>query len=212
MEKVLPWSKLMDQALKRLVVMVSGNGSNLQAIIEACESGSLAAKVVAVISDRQAAYALKRARQHQISTECHPWKPYRETGCNREDYDADLANKVADYQPNYVVLAGWMRLLTMAFLEHFPLRVINLHPALPGMFPGTHAIERAFQAFQRGEIEYTGVMVHFVPNEGVDNGPVIAQQIVQIQNTDTVEELEERIHKIEHRILIEALSQVFQQN
>jgi phosphoribosylglycinamide formyltransferase-1 len=119
---------------------------------------------------------------------------------------------VATHQPDYVVLAGWMRLLTMSFLKHYSMRVINLHPALPGTFPGTHAIEHAFEAFQRGEIEHTGVMVHFVPDEGVDDGPVIAQEIVTIQATDTVEELEERIHKVEHRLLAKALNRVFEQD
>ena len=89
--------------------------------------------------------------------------------------------------------------------------VINLHPALPGTFPGTHAIEKAYNAFQQNKIEYTGVMVHFVPDEGIDNGPVIAQEIVPIQSNDTLEKLEERIHDVEHCLLINALKQVFQQ-
>ena len=202
----------MPQAMKRLVVLASGNGSNLQAIIDACEDGRLPARVVAVISDRKAAFALERARKHQILIEYHPWKPYREAGRTREEYDADLACKAANYQPDYIVLAGWMRLLTVAFLERYSMRVINLHPALPGTFPGTHAIERAFEAFQRGEIEHTGVMVHFVPDEGVDDGPVIAQEVVHIQAEDTVEELETRIHKVEHRLLVEALQRVIHKN
>jgi formyltetrahydrofolate-dependent phosphoribosylglycinamide formyltransferase len=202
----------MHRATKQLVVLASGNGSNLQASIAACEAGSLPAKVVAVISDRRAAFALERARRHQIPTEYHPWKPYQEAGRTRQEYDADLAEKTAAYQPDYVVLAGWMRLLTMSFLEHYSMQVINLHPALPGTFPGTHAIERAFEAFQAGKIEHTGVMVHFVPDEGVDDGPVIAQEIVPIQTTDTVEALEERIHKVEHRLLVKALNRVFQQD
>ncbi len=85
------------------------------------------------------------------------------------------AKLAASYQPDWIVLAGWMRVLSSAFLDCFPQRVINLHPALPGTFPGTHAIERAFEAYQRGEIDRTGVMVHLVPDEGVDNGPVLAQ-------------------------------------
>ena len=196
--------------MKRLVVMASGNGSNLQAIIDACESGTLPAAVVAVISDRRAAFALERARLHQIPVEYHPWKPYREAGRTRQEYDADLADKMSGYQPDYIVLAGWMRLLTMRLLEPFLMRVINLHPALPHTFPGTHAIQRAFEAFQRGEIEHTGVMVHFVPDERVDDGPVIAQEIVPIYPSDSVEELESRIHRVEHRLLVEALTKILQ--
>lgn len=202
----------MKQTTKRLVVLASGNGSNLQAIIDACEAGNLPAKVVAVISNRRAAFALERARTHNVPTEYHPWKLYREAGRPRQEYDADLAKLVAAHQPDYVVLAGWMRLLTMSFLEHYSMRVINLHPALPGTFPGTHAIERAFEAFQRGEIKHTGVMVHFVPDEGVDDGPVITQEIVPIQTSDTAETLEARIHAVEHRLLVKALNQVFQHN
>lgn len=197
--------------MKRLVILASGNGSNLQALIDACESGRLPAKVAAVISDRQAAFALERARIYQISAEYHPWKPYREENRTRQEYDTDLAEIVAVYQPDYIVLAGWMRLLTMVFLERYSMQVINLHPALPGTFPGTHAIERAFNAYQNGAIQHTGVMAHFVPDEGMDNGPVIAQEIVPIQPTDTLKELEERIHFVEHRLLVDALQEVFQQ-
>jgi formyltetrahydrofolate-dependent phosphoribosylglycinamide formyltransferase len=174
--------------------------------------GDLSAEVVAVISDQKTAFALERAQEHQIPTVYHPWKPYGKAGHTRQKYDADLAEKVFAYQPEYIVLAGWMRLLTMSFLEHYSMRVINLHPALPGTFPGTHAIKRAFEAFQRGELKHTGVMVHFVPDEGVDDGPVITQEIVPIQTTDTVEALEERIHAVEHRLLIKALNQVFEQD
>ena len=197
--------------MKRLVVLASGNGSNLQAIIDACEKGDLPAEVVAIISDRQAAFALERANKHQIPAIYHPWKPYGDANRARQEYDSDLAKIVTDYQPDFIVLAGWMRILTMQFLKYFSMRVINLHPALPDTFPGTHAIERAFKAYQSGEIKHTGVMVHFVPDEGVDDGPVIAQEIVPIQTTDTVEVLEDRIHTVEHRILIDALNQVFTQ-
>ncbi len=198
--------------MKRLVVLASGNGSNLQAILDASETGRLPAEIVAVISDRRSAFALERARIHQVPAVYHPWKPYQEVSRSRQDYDADLSKKAAAYQPDYIVLAGWMRLLSMSFLSRHPLRVINLHPALPGTFPGTHAIERAFDAYQRGEIEHTGVMVHFVPDEGVDDGPVIAQEVVPIYPDEALNQLEERIHTVEHRLLVGALQRVFQQH
>jgi folate-dependent phosphoribosylglycinamide formyltransferase PurN len=103
-----------------------------------------------------------------------------------------------------------MRILTSAFLDHFPRRVINLHPALPDAFPGTHAIERAFEAYRCGKIDHTGVMVHFVPDEGVDNGPVIAKQIVPILPTDTLASLEAQIHKVEHRLLVDTLKKLIE--
>jgi folate-dependent phosphoribosylglycinamide formyltransferase PurN len=96
----------------------------------------------------------------------------------------------------------------MNFLDKYPNKVVNLHPALPGQFPGTHAIERAFEAFQRGEIKQTGVMVHLVPDEGVDNGPVLASQAIPITTHDTLETLAERVHKIEHQILVDTLRQL----
>jgi folate-dependent phosphoribosylglycinamide formyltransferase PurN len=113
---------------------------------------------------------------------------------------------VAAHQPDWVVLAGWMYVLSGAFLDRFPNRVINLHPALFGAFPGAHAIERAFDAYQRGEIAHTGVMVHLVPDEGVDCGPVLAQESVQIHPRDSLADLEARIHSVEHRLLVAALA------
>jgi formyltetrahydrofolate-dependent phosphoribosylglycinamide formyltransferase len=196
---------------KRLVVLASGNGSNLQAIIDGCDNKILYAEVVAVISDRPSAFALTRAQTHRIPTIYHPWAPYEKCNQTRQVYDAELSSRIIEYEPDYIILAGWMRLLTMSFLKHFPMKVINLHPALPGSFPGTHAIEKAYYAFQQNKIKYTGVMVHFVPDEGIDNGPVIAQEIVPIRSNDTLEKLEERIHEMEHHLLINALKQVFQQ-
>jgi phosphoribosylglycinamide formyltransferase-1 len=101
-----------------------------------------------------------------------------------------------------------MRILSSAFLSCFPNRVINLHPALPGAFPGTHAIERAFEAYQLNEIDHTGVMVHLVPDEGVDNGPVLATEVVPILARDNLESLEKRIHEVEHRLLVAVLKKL----
>ena len=101
-----------------------------------------------------------------------------------------------------------MRLLSMSFLSHFPNRVVNLHPALPGAFPGTEAIARAFEAYQRGEIQSTGVMTHLVPDEGVDAGPVLAQIELPITPQDTLETLSERVHQAEHQLLVQTLQQL----
>jgi folate-dependent phosphoribosylglycinamide formyltransferase PurN len=93
----------------------------------------------------------------------------------------------------------------MEFLRHYPDRVLNLHPALPGTFPGMHGIERAWEAYQRGEIDRTGVMIHTVPDEGVDDGPVLAKVTVPIYPSDTLDALEARIHETEHRLFVETL-------
>jgi phosphoribosylglycinamide formyltransferase-1 len=191
----------------RLVVLASGFGSNLQAIIDACASSDLDAEVAAVVCDHKNAYSLERAEEAGIPSRYHPWKPYKESGKNRRAYDADLAKIVAEFEPTLVILAGWMRVLTSAFLDRYPMRVVNLHPALPGTYPGTHAIERAWNNFQTGATDRTGVMVHYVPDEGVDVGPVIAQETVPIDKEDTLESLEERIHRVEHRLLVQAIRQ-----
>jgi formyltetrahydrofolate-dependent phosphoribosylglycinamide formyltransferase len=189
---------------KSLVVLISGYGSNLQAILDACASGVLPARVAAVISNKKEAYGLERARQAGVPAVYQP-KPREQ---DRRLYDAGLAEVVASYQPDWIVQAGWMRVLSSAFLERFPNRVVNLHPALPGAFPGTEAIQRAFEAYRRGEIAHTGVMVHLVPDEGVDAGPVLAQEVVPIQPEDTLEALEARVHAVEHRILVDTLKRL----
>ncbi len=195
--------------MNHLAVLVSGYGSNLQAIIEATESGALPdTRVSVVVSNHKDAYALERAKAHSIPTIYHPLRPYRQAGRSREEYDADLARKMSAYPVDLVVQAGWMHILSNAFLGHYPARVLNIHPALPGMFPGMHAIERAYEAFRKGEITQTGVMVHAVPDEGVDVGPVILQEVVPIYPRDTLEDLEARVHAVEHRIYVQAIAKV----
>jgi formyltetrahydrofolate-dependent phosphoribosylglycinamide formyltransferase len=189
----------------RLAVLVSGNGTNLQAILDACACGELDATVVAVVSNRSNAYALARAEEANVPTAYHPLKWYLNTGRTRDEYDAALADLIAPYQPDWVILAGWMHVLGMAFLEHYPSRVVNIHPALPGQFPGTNSIVRAFEAYQQGEISETGIMVHLVPDMGVDNGPTLATVSVPILPDDTLETLETRMHEAEHELLVNTL-------
>jgi len=192
----------------RLVVLISGSGSNLQAILDASAQGQLPARVEAVISNQPGAYGLVRAARAGVKTHVLA----REKGHERDEYDRALAGLVAAYRPDWVVLAGWMRILTANFLDRFPGRVINLHPALPAAFPGTHAIQRALEAYHQGLVEHTGVMVHLVPDEGVDSGPVLAQEIVPILPADTLETLESRVHTVEHRLLVQVLADLVRSN
>ncbi len=187
----------------RLVVMVSGGGTNLQAILDACVAGSIDAEVVAVVSNRADAFGLERARRAGIEAHHVPVD-----GRSRAIYDGVLSHVVADAEPDLVVLAGWMRLLTNGFLRRLP--VINIHPALPGAFPGLNAIERAFEAWTQGTIAASGVMVHWVPNEGVDDGPVIAERAVPFAPDDTLETFEARMHSTEHELFIEAIASVLE--
>ncbi|MBN1122638.1 MAG: phosphoribosylglycinamide formyltransferase [Anaerolineae bacterium] len=188
----------------RLVVLISGSGSNLQAIIDAIDSGHLDAKIALVVSNRQSAYGLQRADAAGIPTLYFPLKPYRDAGQPRNLYDTDLADQIALHTPDLIVLAGWMHILSPAFLNRFPRQVINLHPALPGTFPGTDGIRRTYEAYQRGEVEHGGCMIHYVIPE-VDAGDVIVKEIVPIEPGDTLEQFEEHIHAAEHRIIVEAI-------
>jgi len=194
----------------KLAVLISGNGSNLQALIDAIRARYLDAEIVVVVSNRKAAQGLQRAEKVGIPTRYHPLKPYTDAGRDRSEYDADLAAILQEYQPEWVILAGWMHILSDDFLQEFPYRVINLHPALPGRFPGANAIEEAFAAFGRGEIKQTGVMVHLVPDEQVDRGPVLAKQEVPIYPSDTLAMLTNRIHQAEHGLLVNALRRMIQ--
>lgn len=184
--------------------MVSGGGTNLQALIDTAAGGGLAAEIVLVVSNRRDAYALTRAEQAGIPTLTFPLKPYTKAGQSRAQYDADLAAQVAQVRPDLIVLAGWMHILSPAFLTQFPNQVINLHPALPGMFAGIRAVERAFEAWQRGEITESGCMVHYTIPE-VDAGGMIAQRIVPFQTGDTLADYEARLHAAEHQLLVEAV-------
>ena len=185
----------------RIVVLASGSGTNLQAIIDAGIDGSLAAEVVAVVSDRVDSYALERARTHGI-----PWVALPCTdGQKRADYDERLRDTVVEHQPDWIVLAGFMRLLSITFLDRFPGKVVNLHPALPGDLPGTHAIERAFAQHLIGIRTKSGVTVHFVPDEGVDDGPVLATATISFEIDDTLEAFAARVHQAEHRLLVDTL-------
>jgi phosphoribosylglycinamide formyltransferase 1 len=189
----------------RLAVLASGSGSNLQAVLDACASGSLDARVVCVVSDQPDAHALVRAREAGVDVVSrHPRGP-RES-FDRRAWDSALADIVASTSPDWVVLAGFMRVLTSSFLDRFPGRVMNVHPARPRELPGTNSIARAFAEFAAGTRTSTGVMVHLVPDEGVDDGPVLAMEDVPICTSDTIDSLTARMHAVEHRLLLHTLA------
>jgi formyltetrahydrofolate-dependent phosphoribosylglycinamide formyltransferase len=186
--------------MSRIAVLISGNGSNLQALIDNVESGDLDTEIAVVVSSQPDSYGIQRAQQAGVPVEVLSV----DNDDNRDQFDMRLADIVTAYQPDLVVLAGWMLILRAAFLDRFPNTVINLHPAMPGAFPGTKAIERAHEAFHRGEIKHTGVMVHRVVAE-VDAGPVVVAEPVPIFRDESVAELEERIHLVEHNLIVAAV-------
>ena len=193
--------------MKRLAVLISGNGSNLQAIIDQIAAGDLDAEIAVVVSNRADAYGLQRATAAGIPTEVLSLAEVRAAGGDRATYEVELAELVGRYKPDLIVLAGWMLILSNDFLMRFTPSVINLHPALPGVFPGTNAIARAYDAYHAGDIKHTGVMVHRVIEE-VDAGTVIVQEPVPIFPDDSLEDLEERIHMVEHNLIVAAVDMV----
>jgi phosphoribosylglycinamide formyltransferase 1 len=194
----------------RIAVLVSGNGSNLQAILDACETGKIPGKVIAVVSDQREALALTRAREAQVPIVVVHARPGT-TGvalklADRRAWDTTLADIVESADPDWIVLAGFMRVLTSSFLDRFQDKVINLHPALPGEFAGTRAIERAHAEFVAGLRTKTGVMVHLVPDEGIDDGPVLGIQEILIEPGESLERLTARVREVEHEVLVDTLS------
>ena len=191
----------------RIVVLASGGGSNLQAIIDACAAGDIEASVVGVASDNPSAFAIQRATSHHIDTAV--FTPLdNET---RSSFDSRLATTISQWRPDLVVLAGFMRKLSISFIQHFPESIINLHPALPGQLPGINAIERAYGEFAAGNRSSSGVMVHYVPDEGIDTGPVITSMPVVFEEHDTLHDFEIRMHATEHQLLIDAIRTIISQ-
>lgn len=192
------------------MVLISGNGSNLQAIIDAITCGDLqACEISLVVSNRKSAYGLERAKKAGIPTFVASLNSFvKDSGKSRIGFDMHLAQNILTYDPDLIVLAGWMHILSAEFISKFPQKIINLHPALPGAFDGANAIGRAYQAFKLNEIAHTGVMVHHVIPE-VDKGKPIITSKVEINPSDTLQDLETRIHEKEHEIIIEGIKEFF---
>jgi phosphoribosylglycinamide formyltransferase-1 len=179
----------------RIAVLASGGGTNLQAILDKLH-GSDGFEVVAVASDKPGAQALARAAKAGVETEVFA----RAEGEDREARDAVMAAWLAERKPDLVVLAGYMQLLSPAFVEAFEQRIVNVHPALLPSFPGLDAVQQALDHGAR----VTGVTVHFV-DEGVDSGPIILQRAIEIPQSRVWDHAEEQIHAVEHELLPEAI-------
>lgn len=180
----------------RLSVLASGRGSNLQAIIDACEAGQIDAVIALVISNVAEAYALERGRRHGIESAFIDPSLYRTSG----EFDATLLDLLRKHEVELVCLAGYMRLLSPPFVEAYSNRIMNIHPALLPTFPGLHTHR---QALQHG-VKLSGCTVHFV-DEGVDTGPIIIQAVVPVLDDDTEEALSARILAYEHQIYPRAI-------
>ncbi len=180
----------------KLGILVSGNGSNLQAIIDAIEAGGLDARIACVVSSTPGAFALTRASRHNIPVVIHENRGFT----NRREYDAALVKILRDHGVELVILAGYMRILSEVMVTAFPNAIMNIHPALLPAFPGLHAQK---QALDYG-VRFSGCTVHFV-DCGTDTGPIILQSVVPVEQDDTEESLSARIQKEEHRTYPEAV-------
>ena len=180
----------------RVAALASGNGSNLQAILDAAKDPSYPAQVVLVLSNKSDAFALERAKNAGVPAEviAHDRFP------DRPSFEDALIAAIEKAGAELIVLAGFMRVLSPHFIKKFPHRILNIHPALLPSFPGTHAIK---QTWDYGA-KVTGVTVHFV-DEGTDTGPVILQEAVPIFPKETLESLEKKVHSVEHRLFPEAI-------
>lgn len=190
-----------DQTKLRVGVLISGSGTNLQALIDGCADGSVDAEVAVVVSNKEEAFGLERARRAGVAAVYID----RTTYTTFSAYNEAIAQAMRSHRVDLVVMAGYMRLLGKEVLDAFPQRVMNLHPALLPAFVGASAIH---DAFEHG-VKVTGVTVHFA-NEKFDEGPIIAQEAIRVEEADTVETLEAKIHEVEHRLLPAAV-QLFAQ-
>lgn len=174
-----------------VVVLISGSGSNLQALIDSVAHDGNPARIAAVICNRAGAYGLERAKQAGIATELLDHKQFD----GREAFDAALIQAIDAHQPELVVLAGFMRILTPGFVQHYAGRLLNIHPSLLPKHKGLHTHQRAIEA---GDSEH-GCSVHFVTEE-LDGGPLVVQAVLPVMADDTAESLAHRVHQQEHQI------------
>lgn len=185
--------------MKKIAVFASGNGSNFQNLIDAQKVGLLAGRIELIISDRETAYVNTRAQIEGIPIFSFNPKKY----LNKEEYELVIVEILQEMKIDYLILAGYMRLIGPILLNAYTNKIVNLHPSLLPSFQGKNAVE---QAFNYG-VKVTGVTVHFV-DEGMDTGPIIKQRAVKIEEHDTLKTLTDKIHQEEHKVLLEAVNLV----
>lgn len=186
----------------KIAVLASGNGSNFEAIAQAVKNNQIAGEIVLLFTDKSKAFALERAKKFGITTESFSPKDFP----SKKDYEARLCELLQEKKVDLVILAGYMRIMGEVVLQAFPNKIINIHPSLLPKFPGLHGIKDAFEA----GVNETGVTVHYI-DAGVDTGPIIAQETVKVDKTDTLESLEEKIHAVEHRLYPKVIAEIVNQ-
>ncbi|MFZ5521030.1 MAG: phosphoribosylglycinamide formyltransferase [Pseudomonadota bacterium] len=177
--------------MKNIVILISGRGSNMEAIVRACRDEAWPARIAAVVSNRPDAAGLQFAADHGIATAVVDHREH----ASREAFDAELARVIDGFAPDVVVLAGFMRILTPGFVQHYARRLLNVHPSLLPAFPGLHTHQRAIDA----GCKLAGATVHYVTPE-LDHGPIVIQAAVPVRPGDTAQQLAERVLAVEHQI------------
>ncbi|MBT2687762.1 phosphoribosylglycinamide formyltransferase [Bacillus sp. ISL-47] len=186
--------------MKKIAVFASGSGTNFQAIMDASKQGELQAEIVLFVCDRPGAYSIERAQNGQIPQFVFSAKDY----AGKAAYEEVILQKLKESGAEYIILAGYMRLIGPTLLKEYEGRIINIHPSLLPAFPGKDAIGQALEA----NVKVSGVTVHFV-DEGMDTGPIIAQQSVAIERDETKESLQNKIHEVEHKLYPQVLQKLF---
>ncbi|WP_088103324.1 phosphoribosylglycinamide formyltransferase [Halalkalibacter urbisdiaboli] len=183
----------------KVAIFASGSGTNAQAILEAIEQGSLDMEVALIFSDKPNARVLERAAQFQIPTLMFEPKNFP----SKVEFEQELVKKLEEAKVEFIVLAGYMRLIGKTLLEAYEGKMVNIHPSLLPAFPGLDAIGQAFNA----KVKVTGVTIHYV-DSGMDTGPIIAQEAVKVDEHDTIESLTSKIQAVEHRLYPETLQMI----
>ncbi|CAI3255551.1 phosphoribosylglycinamide formyltransferase [Enterococcus cecorum] len=187
----------------RVAILASGNGSNFEALAHQFQAGLLPGELIFVFSDHHNAYVLERAQRLNVRAFSFEVKEFE----NKAAYEKALLQLLQEQQIDLIVLAGYMRIIGQTLLSHYSNRILNIHPSLLPSFPGLHGIKDAYEY----GVKVTGVTVHLV-DDGVDTGPIIAQEPVMILPEDTLESLEEKIHQTEHRLYPKVLRDVLLQS
>lgn len=185
--------------MSKIAVFASGSGTNFQAIIDAARNKKLHAEVALLVCDKSNAFAIERAKQHNIEVFQFNPKEYE----NKQAFEAEILKKLQATNIEWIALAGYMRLIGETLLRAYEGRIINIHPSLLPSFPGKNAIEQAYDA----RVKVTGVTIHFV-DEGMDTGPIIAQAPVFIEDNDSIETVRVKIQRVEHRLYPHVLNNV----
>ncbi len=185
--------------MKKISIFASGSGSNFQAIVEAVKKGELEADIALLVCDKLGAYALERAKNEEIPSFVFNAKGYD----SKEAYELEILKNLQKHEVDFIVLAGYMRLIGKTLLDQFEGRIINIHPSLLPAFPGKDAIGQALRA----KVKVSGVTVHFV-DAGMDTGPIIAQKAIEISEQETKESLQTKIHKVEHELYPKVIQQL----